>query len=117
MLYANLSNFDQFSTFNSFYAVVVVRSETPSVNQVVYNDAGPYTRDATYYIAAAWARENISRVPESFTLGDRFTTVANTVVYTNAELNPDTDYSIFVRIDIESDAGPQVMYLRCLTYY
>ena len=110
-------NFDQFSTFDSFYAVVVVRSETPSVNQAVYNDAGPYTHDATYYIAAAWARENISRVPMSYTLGDRSTTVAHTVVYTNTELNPDTGYSIFVRIDIESDAGPQVMYLRCLTYY
>ena len=108
-------NFDQFSTFNSFYAVVVVRSDTPA-NQAVYNDARPYTRDAPYYIAAAWARENISRVPESYTLGDRSTTVANARVYTNAELNPDTGYSIFVRIDIESDAGPQVMYLRCLTY-
>ena len=75
----------------------------------MYNDAGPYTRDATNYTAAAWARENISRVPESFTLGDRSTTVANTRVYTNAELNPDTDYSIFVRIDIASDAGGEVI--------
>ena len=95
----------------------MVRSETPATNQAAYNDAGPYTRDASYYIAAAWARGNISRVPNSFTLGDRSTTVANTVVYTNAELNPDTDYSIFVRFDIESDAGGQVLYLRCLTYY
>ena len=111
------ANFDQFSTFNSFYAVVVVRSETPAANQAVYNDAGPYTRDASYYIAAAWAGGNISRVPVSYTLGNGSTTVANTMVYTNAELNPDTDYSIFVRIDIESDAGGQVLYLRCLTYY
>ena len=81
----------------------------------MYNNAGPYTRDATYYIAAAWARENISRVPESYTLGDRSTTVANTVMYTNAELNPDTAYSIFVRIDIESDAGGEViLILMCL---
>ena len=83
----------------------------------MYNDAGPYTRDAPYYIAAAWARENISMVPVSYTLGDRSTTVANTMMYTNAELNPDTDYSIFVRINIASDAGGEVMYLRCLTYY
>ena len=84
----------------------------------MYNDAGPYTRDASYYIAAAWARGNISRVPNSYTLGDGSTTVADTVVYTNTELNPDTDYSIFVRIDIESDTGGEVililMYLHSM---
>ena len=93
--------------------MVVVRSETPSPNQAVYNDAGPYTRDVPYYIAAAWARENISRVPESYTVGDGSTTVANRMVYTNAELSPDTVYSVFVRIDIAPDAGvQQVLYLN-----
>ena len=91
--------------FNSFYAVVVVRSETPAANQAVYNDAGPYTNGANYYIAAAWARENISRLPESYTAGDGSTTVANTVVYRNAKLRSDTTYAIFIRIDIESDTG------------
>ena len=84
---------------------MVVRSETLAANQAVYNDAGPYTNGATHYIAAAWARENISTVPESYTVGDGSTTVANTVVYGNAELNSNTRYGIFIRIDIESDAG------------
>ena len=99
---------------HSFYAVVVVRGETPSPNQAMYNDAGPYTQDASYYITAAWAGENISRprVPESYTVGDGSTTVANTVVYRNAELNPATDYSFFVRIDIQSDTGGEVLYLN-----
>ena len=88
---------------------MVVRGETPSPNQAVYNDAGPYTQDAPYYIAAAWAGENISRVPDSYTVGNGSTTVANTVVYRNAELNPATDYSLFVRIDIESDTGGEVI--------
>ena len=88
---------------------MVVRSETPSPNQAVYDDADPYRRDAPYYITAAWAGENISSVPDSYTVGDGSTTVANTVVYTNAELNPATDYSLFVRIDIESDAGGEVI--------
>ena len=90
--------------------MVVVRGETPSPNQAVYNDAGPYRRDASYYIAAAWARENISRVPESYTVGDGSRTVANRMVYTNAELSSSTRYGIFVRIDIESDAGNVVGY-------
>ena len=96
---------------HSFYAVVVVRSETPSANQAMYNDAGPYRRDAPYYVTAAWAGENISRVPDSYTVGDGSTTVADRVVYTNAELNPATDYSFFVRIDIQSDTGGEVLYL------
>jgi len=53
----------------SFYAVVVVRSRTPDANQAVYIDAQPYVNNAPYYIAAAWAQENISRVPLSFTVG------------------------------------------------
>ena len=97
-------------SFHSFYAVVVVRGETPSANQAVYNDAGPYTPDASYYIAAAWAGENISSVPDSYTVGDGSTTVANTMVYRNAELSSSTRYGIFVRIDIESDAGNMVGY-------
>jgi len=92
----------------SFYAVVVVRSRTPDANQAVYIDAQPYVNNAPYYIAAAWAQENISRVPLSFTVGNGSTTLANMVVYTNAELSSDTDYSIFVRIDVESDTGPEV---------
>ena len=65
---------------NSFYAVVVVRSESPAANQAVYDDAGPYTNDASYYIAAAWARENVSRVPGSYTMGDGSRTLASTIV-------------------------------------
>ena len=97
-------------SFNRFYAVVVVCGETPAANRAVYNDATPYTNGARYYIAAAWAEENISRVPESYTVGDGSITVANTVVYRNAELNTNTRYGIFVRIDIESDAGNVVGY-------
>ena len=41
---------------NSFYAVVVVRSESTAANQAVYDNAGPYTNYASYYITAAWAR-------------------------------------------------------------
>ena len=93
--------------------MVVVRSETPSPNQAAYDGARPYRRDAPYYIAAAWARENIYRVPDSYTVGDGSITVADGMVYTNAELNPATVYSVFVRIDIESDAGGEVLF-KCL---
>ena len=89
---------------------MVVRGETPAANRAVYNDATPYTIGARYYIAAAWAEENISRVPESYTVGDGSITVANTVVYRNAELNTNTKYGIFIRIDIESDVGNVVGY-------
>ena len=92
---------------------MVVRSETPSPNQAMYNDAGPYMQDAPYYIAAAWAGENISRVPDSYTVGDGSRTVADGMVYTNAELNPATVYSVFVRIDIAPDAGVEVLF-KCL---
>ena len=88
---------------NSFYAVVVVRSESTAANQAVYDNAGPYTNDAFYYIAAAWARENISRVPESYTVGDGSRT--NMMVYTNAKLKSNTRYGIFIRIDIQPVAG------------
>ena len=90
--------------------MVVVRDGSPDPNQAVYNDARPYPGDASYYIAAAWAGQNISMVPDSFTVGDGSITWANGVVYANAILSPDTDYSIFVRIDIESDADPQEVY-------
>ena len=96
----------------SFYAVVVVRSGSPDTNQAVYNDAGPYSSGTSYYITAAWAGQNISMVPSSLTVGDGLTTLANMVTYTNAELSSDTDYAIFVRIDVESDAGPEVHGLR-----
>ena len=92
--------------------MVVVRSETPSANQAMYNDARPYMQDAPYYITAAWAGENISSVPHSYTVGNGSTTVANRMVYTNAELNPATVYSVFVRIDIASDTGGEVLYLN-----
>ena len=92
-----------------FYAVVVVRSATPDPNQAAYDDAGPYFNGAPYYIAAAWAREDISRVPVGlYTVGDGSTTLANMVVYTNAGLKSNTGYGLFVRIDIESDAGDVV---------
>ena len=94
--------------FYRFYAIVVVKGGTPDANQAVYNDAGCYFNDAPYYIAAAWAQENISRVPGSYVVGDGSTTWADTVVYTNAKLKSNTGYGIFVRIDIESDAGVEV---------
>ena len=90
---------------NSFYAVVVVRSKSTAANQAVYDNAGPYTNDAFYYIAAAWARENISRVPESYTVGDGSRTLANMMVYTNAKLKSNSRYGIFIRIDIQPVAG------------
>ena len=88
---------------NSFYAVVVVHSESTAANQAVYDNAGPYTNYASYYITAAWARENISRVPESYTVGDGSRT--NMMVYTNAKLKSNTRYEIFIRIDIQPVAG------------
>lgn len=54
--------------FQQLLCCIVVRSESPAANQAVYDDTGPYTNDASYYIAAAWARENVSRVPESYIL-------------------------------------------------
>ena len=93
---------------NRFYAVVVVRGESPAANQAVYDDAGPYTNDASYYITAGWAGENVSRVPESYTVGDGSSTLANMMVYTNAKLKSNTRYGIFIRIDIQSVAGNAV---------
>ena len=78
-----------------------MRSESTAENQAVYDNAGPYTNDAFYYITAAWSRENISRVPESYTVGDGSRTLANMMVYTNTNLKSNTRYGIFIRIDIQ----------------
>ena len=88
--------------------MVVVHSGSPDPNQAAYNDAGPYFSGAPYYIAAAWARENISRIPASLTVGDGSTTLASTVVYTNTELRSNSGYGIFIRIDVGSDTGSLV---------
>ena len=88
-----------------FYAIVVVRSGEPASDPNVYLDAGPYTPDATYYIAAAWDSNGISSVPDTYTVGDGTTTTANGVAYVNAELRQNTQYTIFIRIDIESDTN------------
>ena len=91
---------------------MVVHGETQAANRVVYNDIRPYTNGAHYYIAAAWAEENISRVPKSYIVGDGSTTRANMVYYRNADLNSNTKYGIFIRIDI---SGNVVAYIVIAT--
>ena len=85
-----------------FYAIVVVRGGHPPIepSDLV---AGPYTPGAIYYIAAAWDHNHIASVPDTFIVGDGFQTVANNVQYDNVRLNASTLYSIFVRIEIQSD--------------
>lgn len=84
---------------------MVFRGGLPA-NQSEYDDAEPFPgRDGLYYITAAWAGRNISQVPASFTVGDGSITFANGITYTNNGLQSGTQYSIFIRIDIESDNG------------
>ena len=68
-----------------------------------YDDAKPYTSGAPYYVTAAWSRENLTRVPENFIIGDETVTYADGEMYLNARLSSGSDYTFFVRIDLKSD--------------
>ena len=85
-----------------FYAIVVVRT-APSENQTLYDEAGPFDSDVSYYITAAWSGENITKVPEMFTIGNESVTYADGSTFVNVRLREDTSYTIFVWIDLESD--------------
>ena len=91
----------------SFYAVVIVLGSAP-VEQSTYSDATSYQAGDTYYITAAWDKETIDNVPAVFAIGDGSVTVANGITYENVKLKPDSRYSVFVRIDIQSDISGQV---------
>ena len=78
-----------------------------------YNDAGAFVNNANpplqYYITAAWDSDSLNRIPNLFTVGegDSFTATPpgerDVVDYENVPLRSNTEYSIFVRYDIENE--------------
>ena len=89
----------------SFYAVVLVRGYQGNTKQHDYDNASAYdpTTFTQYYITAAWANENVTRVPQRYVIGNESVTYANGVRYLNARLESGSEYSFFVRIDLKSD--------------
>ena len=85
--------------------MVVIRGAPLSTNQEDYDDAKPYTPDssAPYYITAAWANENVTRVPVTYIVGNESVTYANGAMYLNAKLKSGSEYTFFVQIDLKSD--------------
>ena len=75
------------------------------MKQEDYNNAKAFEpeSEATYYITAAWAKENVTKVPLTYTVGNESVTYANEVTYLNAKLKSGTPYTLFVRIDLRSD--------------
>ena len=73
------------------------------MRQTDYDDAKAFTPEATYYITAAWARENVTRVPINFVVGNESVTYADGVKYLNARLSSGSSYSFFAIIDLQSD--------------
>ena len=73
------------------------------MRQSDYDDAKPYTPDATYYITAAWSKENVTRVPERYIVGNESVTFADGDTYLNAKLKSGSDYTFFAWIDLKSD--------------
>ena len=82
--------------------MIVVRGRAGE-DQSVYDDAGPYQSGAEYYITAAWAGANVTRVPDSFIIGNGSVSYADGRTYVNAKLSSNSRYTVFVRIDLDSD--------------
>ena len=92
------------SPFSRLYGVVVdSRPDDISDLNAGYPNIGPYTRGATYYLAAAWS--DPAEVPSTFTVGDGTTTEVGGVVYWNAPLNAGVSYGLVIRVEIVSDNG------------
>ena len=97
-----------------FVAVIVVPLPDDTVqpsDQEVYTENRPFspTLPTQYYVTAAWDADNLSSIPEVFTVGTgmRYTALppdrSGKVTYTNVRLRSNTNYAIFVRYDIEND--------------
>ena len=73
------------------------------MKQEDYDDAKAFTPESLYYITAAWASENVTRVPLSYIIGNESVTYANGVTYLNARLKSGSTYTFFIQIDLKSD--------------
>ena len=95
---------------NSLCAVVVVRGRISDDQRSNYNDARPYSNEASSYITAAWDEEDVyaHRVPSKITVGDGTTYMVDVfeVQIYNAPLKSNTEYSIFTRYDIANELNP-----------
>ena len=75
----------------------------------VYNTAGPYSDGDTSYITAVWDRSDVyaGRVPNEVIVGDDAIYTARSegtnVNYINVRLKSKTQYSFFIRYDIENE--------------
>ena len=68
------------------------------MKQTDYDDAKPYTPNAPYYITAAWSKENVTRVPFNYIVGNESVTYADGITYLNAKLKSGTAYTFFAWI-------------------
>ena len=95
-------------------AVIVVEGNADTDTEE-YDDTGRHTDGALAYITAAWDEDIVygTGVPGVVTVGDQvvYTAVVDGMAteYFNAPLKSDTQYTIFVRYDIENDADPNVV--------
>ena len=101
---------------------MIVIQERPLKRQEEYDDAKAFTPDAyaPYYITAAWANENVTRVPFTYVVGNGSVSYANGVRYLNAGLRTGSDYTFFVWIDLMSDTVSCVVFVfmsRCIHHF
>ena len=81
----------------------MIKGAPENIQLTDYDDATAYMRNDPYYITAAWAGENVTRVPLDYIVGSESVTYANGVKYVNAKLSAGSTYTIFIWIDLRSD--------------
>ena len=89
-------------------------------NLSVYNTAGPYSDGDTSYITAAWDRDDVyaKRVPQKMLVGDDEVYVVSVRgtdrEYRNVRLRSNTQYSFFIRYDIEKESNKNDVSLHAI---
>ena len=105
-----------------FVAIVVVLGSVNDVgtDQSQYDDAGPYTNVARYYIAAAWNETAVynGQVNSTIVVGDNMDFTVrppgsqDKTTYSNVPLRSNQDYCIFIRYDILNEDPGSTMVRR-----
>ena len=83
--------------------MIVIKGTPFNNEQSDYDGAMAYVPGAPYYITAAWAGVNLTLVPMTYIIGNELISYADGVKYLNAKLDAGSDYTLFVRIDLQSD--------------